>query len=86
MAMGREGTRGKREERVQSVRERGGPSRPIYSEPGLPGYCQVTVGRSIPGCCQVTVGWSPDSPHSLSLPLNAGLNTAKPQRDVQLFL
>ena len=28
----------------------------FYSEPGLPGYCQVTVGRGITGCCQVTGG------------------------------
>jgi hypothetical protein len=29
---------------------------PFYGGPGLPGCCQVTVGRNIPGCCQVTVG------------------------------
>ena len=50
---GREGGREepKREAREQ-VREEG-PSSPFYSRSGLPGCCQVTVGRSIPGCCGV---------------------------------
>ena len=45
--------RGSKRERQE--REEGANS-PFYSGPGLPGCCQVTVGRSIPGCCQVTVG------------------------------
>ena len=48
----------RREARDQEREE--GASSPFYSGPGLPGYCQVTVGRSIPGYCQVTVGWSLD--------------------------
>ena len=43
------------------VREREeGVSSPLYSRPGLPGCCQIKVGRHIPGCCQVIVGWSLD--------------------------
>ena len=46
--MGRE--RGsKRQEREREARG------PFYNGAGLPGCCQVTMGRSIPGCCQVTV-------------------------------
>jgi len=33
-----------------------GASSPFYSESGIPGCCQVTVGWSILGYCQVTVG------------------------------
>ena len=44
-------------ERRRSKRTRGASS-PFYSWPGLPGCCQVTVGKSIPGYCQVTVGRS----------------------------
>jgi hypothetical protein len=36
--------RGKRGVRVK---ERGGPSSPFYSGPGLPGCCQITVGWSL---------------------------------------
>ena len=50
--------RNKREARL--ARKRGGASSPLYSGPGLPGYCQVTLGRSIPDCSQVTVGWNLD--------------------------
>ena len=62
---GREDRVGTREEqepkRTRKEQERGeGASSPFYSGSGLPGCCQVTVGRSIPGCCQVTVGWSLD--------------------------
>ena len=43
----------KRQEREAEVREEEeGARSPFYSKPGLPGCCQVTVGRSIP----VTVG------------------------------
>ena len=44
-----------REARIRGKREEGASS-PFYSGSGLPGCCQVTVGRSIPGCCQVTEG------------------------------
>jgi hypothetical protein len=47
-----EAEKGRERERVAS--------RPFYSRPGLPGCCQVTVGRSTPGCCPATVGWSLD--------------------------
>ena len=61
---GKESPRSTRENlRVRELREREreeGLSSPLYSRPGLPGCCQVTVGRGIPGCCQVTVGWSLD--------------------------
>jgi hypothetical protein len=46
--------------RGKRVRERGGAKQPLYSGPGLPGCCQVTVGRSIPGYCQEPWGWSLD--------------------------
>jgi hypothetical protein len=40
------------------VRERGereeGASSPFYSKPGLPGCCQVTVGRSLEGTLTTT--------------------------------
>ena len=41
-------------ERSRSKRERSGKAAP-FTVPGLPSYCQVTVGRSIPGRCQVIV-------------------------------
>jgi hypothetical protein len=53
--MGRDGGR----DRVGARREEqeGGVSFSLfYSGSGLPGYCRVTVGRSIPGsCCQVSL-------------------------------
>jgi hypothetical protein len=50
----REPQESKRQEREEKANS------PFYSGPGLPGCCQVTVGRSIPDCCQVTIGWSLD--------------------------
>ena len=42
--MGREGT-----EKAESkrVRKSGWVSRPFYTESGVPGYCQLTVGQSL---------------------------------------
>ena len=45
-----------REKQAGSKNREKGANSPFYSGPGLPGCCQVTVGRSILGCCQVTVG------------------------------
>jgi hypothetical protein len=51
------GAGGKKEAREARTQEREkGPSSLFYSGSGLPGCCQVTVGRSLLGCCQVTVG------------------------------
>jgi hypothetical protein len=58
MEFGETGSKRAREKQLGSRSRRGrrGASSPFYSAPGLPGCCQVTVGRRIPGCCQVTVG------------------------------
>jgi hypothetical protein len=54
--MGREGEQGgKRQGREAGVREKREQAA-TFIVPGLPGCCQVTLGRSIPCCCQVTVG------------------------------
>jgi hypothetical protein len=42
-------------ERQEHKRERRGQAAPFIG-PGLPGCCQVTMGKSIPGCCQVSEG------------------------------
>jgi hypothetical protein len=47
---GEEGAR-ERQKSKRDKEEEEGSSSPFYREPGLPGYCQVTVGRSVPGCC-----------------------------------
>ena len=55
------GAGGKKEAREARTQEREkGPSSLFYSGSGLPGCCQVTVGRNTPGCHQVIVGWSLD--------------------------
>ena len=49
------GARGKEaRERSRSKREKRGQAAPFIG-PGVPGCCQVTVGRCIFGCCQVRV-------------------------------
>jgi hypothetical protein len=58
--MGREGGRGERTEREQEQEREERASSPFYSQSGIPGCYQVTVGQSIPGCCHLTVGWSLD--------------------------
>ena len=45
---GREREKGVRERR-ESERAKRGANSPLYSKPGLPGYCQVTVGQSLEG-------------------------------------
>ena len=53
---GREEPKGAREKQAgKSSKREEGLSSPFYSGSGLPGCCQVTVGRSIPGYSQVTV-------------------------------
>ena len=47
-----------RRTREQEARGEEGASSPFYSGSGLPGCCQVTVGRSMHDSCQVTVGRS----------------------------
>jgi hypothetical protein len=59
--------------RKEQEREEGASS-PFYSGSGLPGYCQVTVGRSIHGCCQVTVGCSLDRMLTNTMTLGAILS------------
>ena len=52
--------------RVQEARERSRSKRERREQAApfiglcLPGYCQVTVGRSMRGCCLELWGWSPD--------------------------
>jgi hypothetical protein len=67
MATWREGGRelgggGKQGSNSKSKGISGRGNSPFYSGLGLPGYCQVTVGRSIPGCYQVTVGVASGEP------------------------
>jgi hypothetical protein len=47
--IGREGVEREERKGVRGVREESeeGTSSPLYSESGTPGYCQVTVGRSL---------------------------------------
>lgn len=47
--------KGSKSKRIRGKKVRRGASSSFYSGLGHPGYCQVTVGKSIPGCCQVTV-------------------------------
>ena len=51
-----QGARREEPKRAREQEREEGPSSPFYSGSGLPGCCQVTMGRSIPDCCQVTVG------------------------------
>jgi hypothetical protein len=41
------GMRGQSRSRKARAREKGGAISPFYSESGRPGYCQVTVRRSL---------------------------------------
>jgi hypothetical protein len=38
---------GRQKKEQERARERGGGKQPLYSESGIPGCCQVTVGQSL---------------------------------------
>jgi hypothetical protein len=48
MEKGGQGTRGQSESKKEREQKREeGTSSPIYSESGLPGHCQITIGQSL---------------------------------------